>query len=220
VRNHGPRAGRVRTSLVLSLVAAGAVGAQIGLPSASGAAAPPPTPESLTNCGGTLTADSSGAAQGQPNLLDYSFNCDTPISAYTITIDRQPGDTGNIDNYSPTASGVGPAGVVNTTESITCEGLTPSNGVNCNAGAGGFLNSYDQAQGSIDLVAPYCRYLPPKGKPGTAAIPQAIVSVVVTDNTGAEDGPFTLALTTKCKKVPSVVPVSTKGTASGKKKGK
>ena len=184
------------------------------------AATAPPTPESLTNCGGTLTPDSTGASQGQPNLLDYTFNCSTQISAYTITADRAPADQGNIDNFNSAPSVVEPNGTESTTESITCEATTPSNGVNCNLGAGGLMDAYAAAEGSFDLVEPYCSYLTPKAKPGTPAVPQAIVSVVVTDNTGAEDGPFYLTLSSKCPKVAAVVPqpVAKSKTKAKKKK--
>jgi len=80
------------------------------------------------------------------------------------------------------------------------------------------MDSYASAQGSFDLVQPYCAYLPAKAKPGTPAVPQAIVSVVVTDNSGAEDGPFYLSLASKCAKVPSVVPTPTPKTKKKAKK--
>ncbi len=191
--------------------------AMVGGQGAAVAATTLPTPESLTNCGGQLSADATGAAQGQPNLLDYYFNCNTPISAYTITVDRRPSDQGNIDNFDPSPMVVEPGGATSTTESITCEGTTPANGINCNLGAGGLMDAYAAAQGSIDLVDAYCAHLPSAPKPGTAAIPQAIVSVVVTDNTGAEDGPFYLPLNAKCPKVPAVAPAPA---AKTKKKSK
>ena len=200
-RNRG-----LRFALLAPVLGIAATAAMVGLPGAAGAATAPPTPESLTNCGGTLTPDSSGTSQGEPNLLDYSFYCNTQISAYTVTVDRQPNQYGNIDNYSPTANVVEQGGAISTTEAITCEGTTPSNGINCNLGAGGLMDGYASAQGSIDLVNPYCAYLPAKARAGTPAVPRAIVSVVVTDNTGAEDGPFYLTLTSPCKKVPAVVP--------------
>lgn len=207
----------LKPALVALALAAATAAALLGGAGAS-AAATPPTPESLTNCGGTLTPDSSGAAQGEPNLLDYAFNCSTPISAYTITVDRTPGAAANVDNYSATGSVVLSTGVTSTTESITCEGTTPSDGVNCNLGAGGLMDSYASAQGNLDLTEPYCSFLPAKAKPGTPAVPQAIVSVVVTDDTGAEDGPFYLTLATKCQKVPAVVPEPTTKSKSKKKK--
>jgi hypothetical protein len=204
-------------------IAAAALGA---MPLTAGAATTLPTPESLTNCGGTLTPDASGSSQGEPNLLDYAFDCSTPISAYTITVDRVPRGTGNLDNYSPTANVVVPGGAsISTTEAITCEGSTPSNGINCTLGLNStstslsLMDAFASAQGSIDLVEPYCAYLPPKAKAGTPAVPQAIVSVVVTDNTGAEDGPFYLGYTSACKKVPATVPATpTKAKKKAKKK--
>jgi hypothetical protein len=185
-------------------------------PSVAGAATPV-TPESLTNCSGQLAADSSGASQGEPYLTDYSFYCDTPITGYTVTVDRAAGDYSNVDNYSPNANVIVPGGAISTIESITCEGTAPSNGINCNAGAGGFVSPYYAVQGSVDLVAPYCKSLPAKAKPGTLATPQAMVSIVVTDNTGAEDGPFYLPLATACKKVANTVPAPVKKKSAAKK---
>jgi len=208
----------LRLALPASVVAVGAAAVLATVAAPAGAAASLPTPESLTSCGGILAADAAGTSQGQPNLLDYRFDCSTPISAYTITVDRVPGARANVDNFEASPTAITQSGSPSTTESITCEGTTPSNGINCNLGAGGFLNAYDAASGSIDLVAPYCAYLPPKAKAGTPAVPRAIVSVVVTDNTGAEDGPFYLAMTPACKKVPAVVPATT--TAAGKKSKK
>lgn len=207
----------IKLGLLAPVAAAIAAAMLAGGVGAAGAATPV-TPESLTNCGGTLTPDATGASQGEPNLLDYAFNCDTPITGYTITVDRLPSDLGNVDNYSANASVVLSTGIPSPTESITCEGTTPSNGVNCNLGAGGLMDSYASAQGSFDLVQPYCAYLPAKAKPGTPAVPQAIVSVVVTDNSGAEDGPFYLSLASKCAKVPSVVPTPTPKTKKKAKK--
>lgn len=94
-----------------------------------------------------------------------------------------------------------------TSESDTCEGTTPSDGINCNFGAGGVLSAGNIADGSIDPVAPYCKSLPVKAAAGTAAIPPALVQLVVTDATGAEDGPFVLGPAKACPKVPDVVPV-------------
>jgi hypothetical protein len=200
------------------LTVAATVAVMGGMANVAGAATAPPTPESLTNCGGTLTPDASGASQDEPYLLDYAFNCNTQISAYTITVDRLASGTANVDNYSSSANVVEPDQSISPTESITCEGTTPSNGINCNLGAGGLMDTYAAAEGSIDLVQPYCAYLPPKAKPGTPAVPQAIVSVVVTDNTGAEDGPFYLSPTTACKKVAAVVPTPVTKVTKKKKK--
>ncbi len=189
------------------------------LPSAAGAA--PVTPESLTDCNGSLSADATGTAAGEPNLLDYTFSCDGDISAYTVIVDRQAGDEGNIDDYNSAPSVLDSDGVTpNAAESITCEGTTPSDGINCNAGAGGVLSAGNFSEGSIDPVEPYCKSLPADAKPGTPAIPKAIVQLVVTDATGAQDGPFDLDLNKACPKVPNVVPTpKPKKKTKGKGKG-
>lgn len=176
------------------------------IPSASAAAATP-TPESATYCGGGLTHDPSGASSGEPNLLDYQFQCDTGISAYTVVVLRQPGNTSTIDDFSPTATVLAPDDVtVSSSVSFTCAGTIPGDGINCNAGAGGVTAPFDFVSGSFDPIDPYCKNIAKGAKPGTLAEPQAQVEVVVTDSTGAEDGPFELDLTPACKAVPNYVP--------------
>ena len=190
-----------------TVLGAGVALATVAFTAVAGAATTPPTPESLTVCGGTVSHDPTGAAASEPNLLDYKFSCNGAISAYTIIVD-QPGDGGGaIDDYNPTptvfeADGATPS----TSESLTCEGTTPSNGINCNAGAGGVLSAFDFADGSVDPIQPYCKHLPARAKPGTPAVPQALVQLVVTDSTGAEDGPFALRSAKACSKVPNFAP--------------
>jgi hypothetical protein len=210
VRSRFPLGALWRAALLSCTIALAAC----ALPTLAGAAAPPPTSD--VDCGGTLTPDPGGKAADDPNLLDYSFNCDGGITAYTVIVQQQ-GDAsigGTIDDYNPSPSvfetdGVTPAG----SEAVTCEGTTPSNGINCNMGAvGAQLSDGYFADGSVDPVGPYCRHLPvdDNGKtitrPGTLAIPKAVVSVVVTDYTGAQDGPFALHYTKTCPAVPAVVP--------------
>jgi hypothetical protein len=62
------------------------------------------------------------------------------------------------------------------------------------------------ARGNFNPVDPYCKRLPPSGKPGAAAEPQAVVQLVITDATGAERGPFTMAMKPACPAVPNRVP--------------
>ncbi len=175
------------------------------LPAVAGAAAP--TPASLTECTGSIAPDSTGAALGEPYLLDYSFSCDTDISAYTILVNRQAADDFNLDDYNSAPAVLEADGVTpSATESITCGGSTPSDGINCNLGAGGVLTAGYFADGSVDPVDPYCKHLPSGAAPGTPAIPQAFVQLIVTDATGAQDGPVALGLRTGCPKVPNVVP--------------
>ncbi len=175
------------------------------LPAVANAAAV--TPESLTTCSGSIAPDASGTAIGEPYLLDYTFQCSTDISAYTVIVNRQAGDDGNLDDYNSSPAVLDSDGVTpNATESITCEGSTPSDGVNCNAGAGAVLSAGNFAEGSVDLVEPYCKYLPSGAAPGTPAVPRANVQLIVTDYTGAQDGPFDLDRATACPKVANFVP--------------
>ena len=212
----------------------------LALPAVASAAST--TPESLTDCSGSIAADANGAALGEPNLLDYSFSCDTDISAYTILVNRQAGAGGNLDDFNPSPTVLESDGVTpSSTESLTCEGSTPSDGVNCNAyvssTAANVLSAGYIAQGSVDLVEPYCAFLPTGAAPGTPAVPQAFVQLLVTDSTGAQDGPFDLDLTAGCPYVPAFVPTPAKpktkpvkpkgkgtsggkGTTKGKGKGK
>lgn len=204
-----------------SLVALGRVGllscgvalATCALPALASAA--PVTPTSLTDCGGNVSADPGGRAAGEPNLLDYKFQCDGGITAYTIIVAQQ-GDSssgGTIDDYNAApnvflSDGTTPS----SSESLTCEGTTPSDGINCNAG-GSQLSDGFFAVGAVDPVQAYCKHLPtdPNGKPakpGTAAVPQARVQLVVTDYTGAQDGPFTLGPANACPKVANFVPAA------------
>ena len=218
--------GSLRRALLVSCAAA--LTACV-LPAVSGAATM--TPTSATDCGGTVSPDSSGPAADSPNLLDYKFSCDGGITAYTITVAQQ-GDSaigGTIDDYNPSPSVFAADGVTpSATESITCEGTTPSDGINCNTGAqGSQLTDGYVVAGSVDPVGAYCRHLPLDSngkaitKPGTLAIPKATVQLIVTDYTGAQDGPFTLGSTAKCPSVPNVVPTpKTKAKTKTKSKTK
>lgn len=195
-----------------------------GIPALADAATAPPTPTSLTNCGGSLTHDPSGQGQGEPYLLDYRFACDTPISAYTIVVGQQGDGGGAIDDYNPAPSVFESDGVTpSSTTAVTCEGTTPSDGINCNFGAGGMLTPGFNVVGSVDPIQTYCAHYPTnsKGKvekAGTPTVPRAVVQLVVTDNTGAQDGPFQLGAAFKCPKVKNVVPKSLKTSRTKHKK--
>jgi hypothetical protein len=211
----GPRVG-----LALALLGSGSA-ASLAIPGGAAAAGTSlVTPASLTDCLGNIKADASGASSGEPNLLDYAITCNTAISAYTVFVVRPQDADNNIDEYSSNANVVYPsnspmAGTV-TSQGVNCEGVTPSDGVNCFASAIGSdgktpvlgaIGAWFTTEGSIALDEPYCKYLPKGAKPRTAAVPTAIVEVVVTDHTGAEDGPFQLNLTgSKCPKVANAVP--------------
>jgi hypothetical protein len=155
-----------------------------------------PTPESTTDCGGTVSR--AKPTLDDPNLLNYKFSCDWGITAYTIIVSRKPGNYTTIDDFASSVSVFDPDGSADPKEVFGCSGTIPGDGVNCNAGAGGFMAAPNVAEGQLDTTDPYCPYVP-KGSPaGTKAQPGAVVELVVTDTTGAEDGPFRLYLSGKC----------------------
>jgi hypothetical protein len=223
-----PRALVLRLAIPAVLLCAGVATTALSVPATAGAA----LPESATQCSGFLANDPGGKSQGEPNLLDYTFSCSTDISAYTVIISRINDDGNNIDDYSPSANVVFPspysidpsaAGTVDSNESVNCGGTIPSDGVNCyatNGTIGTDVSSNYLVEGSVDPTNQYCAYLPKKAKPGTPAVPRAIVEVVVTDSTGAQDGPFELFPQKGCKKVAAVVPEPKKSTGKKSKSSK
>jgi hypothetical protein len=185
---------------------------------AQSALAAAPTPESNTSCGGTLSRAKPTSLD--PNLLNYQFSCDWGITAYTIFVNRKPSDDTTIDDYNGAPSVFDPAGTPDSKVSVVCSGTIPGNGVNCNAGAGGVIPAPGVIEGSLDTTDPLCPYIP-KGSPkGAKPQPGAVVELVVSDTTGAEDGPFRLYLTGKCPspaKAGAKTPFSS-ATSSKKKK--
>lgn len=178
---------------------------------AQSAAAAAPTPESATLCGGTLTR--AKPTPDDPNLLNYKFNCSGGISAYTLIVLRKPNDGNTVDDFNTNPLAYDTAGNPLSTVSISCAGEIPGDGINCNTGAGGSLPSPDWAEGTFDTTEPYCANIPPGSKPGTKPDPAAVVELVVSDSTGAEDGPFRLRLSGKCP----AVNAKTKPKATAKK---
>jgi hypothetical protein len=177
--------------------------------SSSGAATPPPpTPQSSVNCSGALTA---APTSEEPNLLGYKFSCAGRISAYTLIVNRRRRDVETIDDFSTSADVLSPNGAIDPNHSFTCEGSLPGDSVNCNAGAGAQIGWGSFAVGQIDLVDPYCANYPKstskkkkgsKKKPVTATPePQAFVQLIVTNLTGAQDGPFRLPRSPHCPKL-------------------
>ena len=173
--------------------------ALIGCVLAQSAAAATPTPESATLCGGSLKRAKPTA--DDPNLVSYKFNCNGSITAYTLIVLRKPNDFNTIDDFDTNPLVVDPTGNPLSTVALSCAGQIPGNGINCNAGAGGSVASPDWAEGTLDTSEPYCANLPPDSKPGTKPDPAAVVELVVSDSTGAEDGPFRLRLDGKCPAV-------------------
>lgn len=183
----------------------------LALPDGAGAASKPaapklPTPVSETNCWGSLKP---APAAGEPNLLNYQFNCDTPITAYTIVVNRTAWEFNVIDDFdtSPVAT-LGDGTTPDSRTSWICEGTVPSDGFNCNAGAGGSMAAWSYAEGSFDTSDAYC------GTPATPStkktkkhgaatkepkLQRAFAQLIVTDSTAAQDGPFILWSTVSCK---------------------
>jgi len=175
------------------------------------------------------------------NIIAYS------LDATRQNIDGLSFDQGNVlSNGSPT---VYLNGAALSNETVTCNTDAPSDGFDCTAGAvvsttGGATPSStnpctnltaattyanvgcvpagDSVQGQVQLAAPYCAYIPKGAKAGTPRVPRAIVDLVVTDDSGAQDGPFELTPSFKCAKVAAVAPAPKKKpvkkkTAKGKK---
>jgi hypothetical protein len=125
--------------------------------------------------------------------MDYTFRCNGDITAYSLVVNRTIGDFEVADDFSTTAL-VTTAGAVVPTESFGCEGLLPGDGVNCN----GTASAYNDVGGSFDPSDPYCGGYPPGAKWPAKPEPQAMVQLIVTDSSGAQDGPFRLDVTPKC----------------------
>jgi hypothetical protein len=191
--------------VALSAAAFAALG---GVLAHSAAAATAPTPESATNCGGSLTRATPTTAD--PNLLDYKFNCDTAISSFTLVVNRGLNDSTTVDDFSSTAGVFETSGVADPTELFNCSGTIPGDGINCNAGAGGSMTAPEFAEGTFDTAEPYCASIPAGSPAGTQPDSTALVQLVVTDSTGAEDGPFRLRLNGTCPAVHVVKPKSKK----------
>lgn len=173
-----------------------------------------PTPESATQCGGILKR--AKATADDPNPVSYKFTCDWGVSAYTLIVTRKPNDDATLDDFASSVLVLDPTGNPLSTQSFNCFGGIPGNGINCNAGAGGYMAAPNWAAGTIDLTEPYCANVP-KGSPaGTKPDPTAVVQLIVSDTTGAEDGPFRLRLSGKCPAV-HVKPKTKSKTGKGNK---
>lgn len=176
-------------ALVPALVAAA------GLPARAVAA--PVTPSSDTTCWGSLSHDPTGKASGEPNLLDYRFLCNTNIVAYSIVVTRGAGQPSTIDDFNPTPL-VLQDGTPSSTQSFGCSGTIPGDGINCNIGTGAQISEWNTVEGSFDPTPTYCAYYPASAKKGSRPVPQDQVELIVSNDTGAEDGPFPLRLGRAC----------------------
>lgn len=190
------------------MVAIATTAALAAVMAAAASAASPPPPESTANCYGTVTPS---PAPDEPNLLTYKFHCDQRITAYTALVTRNR-DYNTIDDFDVSPSAFLPDGTTpDTTVAWSCEGTTPSQSTNCNTGSGKtYMGAWSYVKGTIDLTAPSCKFLTPGAKAGTPAQPQALVQLIVSDSSGAEDGPFRLYSTQTCPSVPDRVPAKKK----------
>lgn len=210
-RKAAPRVPRRWALVALASAVCGGVVAQ-------SAVAATPTPESATLCGGSLKR--AKPTTDDPNLLNYKFNCNGSITAYTLIVLRKSNDESTIDDFASSVSVFDPTGNALSTVSFGCSGVIPGYGINCNAGAGGSMPSPDWAEGTIDTTEPYCANIPPGSPANAKPDPAAVVELVVSDSTGAEDGPFRLRLSGKCP-APNATPTSkAKKSKKGKKSNK
>lgn len=147
-----------------------------------------------TQCGGWLKR---APTSNDPHALNYTFQCNWGITAYSIIATRQPSDDSTIDDFDPDGLAYTPSGDPVTGVGFDCAGEVPGNGINCGLSSG-YLPAPDYAEGWIDTSLPYCSYIP---KGSTKAVPQAIVQLIVTDTNGVEGGPFRLNVSSGCKPV-------------------
>lgn len=200
----------LRAGLLLAVLAAVSGGfASV----ADAASAPPPVPGSTTHCGGVLTR--ATATVDDPNQLAYKFNCDYSISSYTLSVSRGLSTDSTVDDFSSGPSVFDTGGNAVSNEAFNCTGTIPGSGLNC-GDAGVALTAPDFVQGTFDTTAPYCPSIPAGSPAGTKPDAAAVVQLVVTDTTGAEDGPFRLRLGGTCPTVHVVKPSKTKHKSKSK----
>jgi hypothetical protein len=206
------------TPLMRRLLVGGALALTYGAFAAQANAAAPP-PESTANCYGKLTPTPTA---DEPNLIDYRFHCDSRISAYTVIVNRGFNGQDTIDDFSVNADVFEPDGTTpDPAKSWSCEGTVPSISTNCNLGTQGqAVGAWSWADGTVDTTEPFCKHLPAGAKPGTPAEPRAFVQLVVTDASGAQDGPFRLPYTESCPAVPDRAPFPAKPKHKRKKHAK
>jgi hypothetical protein len=171
-------------------------------------------PQAATACRGLLT---KAPTANEPNNLSYQFHCSSAITAYTLIANRTPSDFGVIDDFSVTADVQDSTGAIVPTEAVGCEGGIPGNGVNCNNNGATAISAGHVMVGTFDTADPYCPSIPTGSPPGTNPLPQAVVQLVVTDVTGAQNGPFRISLGKAC---PVVKPLPKKAKAKTKSKPK
>jgi len=159
----------------------------------------------------------------QNTIDDYNA---TPYTTFPSPLTLDPFYTINPSAWPAAAT----AGSADTATGITCEQSAQLSAINCNAGLptvtsgvttnNGYIPESERVHGNLDLDQAYCKHLPNTKKIGRPAVRQAQLWLVVSDNTGAQDGPFRLTLTgRKCPKVGNfVTKKSIKAAAKASKK--
>lgn len=188
----------------------GAAAAALALVPASASAIPA---YGLLNCTGNLAKEQSNVAE--PHLTSYQFQCTQNIASYTVIVSRQPNNFNTIDNFNVTPNVLDPTDkVISSTLSVTCQGITPGNGLNCSAASPTnpqSVTTTDWIQGDFDTIDPFCSFYRSGSKPGSTPVPSANAQLIVSDVYGNEFGPFQLPLKPGCK-----TPKKPGGSKSGK----
>lgn len=165
----------------------------------------------------------ASSINGATDPSGYTWNFSGNIWSYTILVTRRKDDGNNVSYGAPTANVLTSSGSVDATQYVNCSSAVPSDGFSCSApGPGGssatdlangtnpaylsYIPAGETVTGGFALTEGYCSFLPKGAKPGTPAVPQATVELIVTDTNGVSEGPFELTRTGKCPKVPAVVP--------------
>ena len=169
-------------------------------------------------------ACASAIAAGATDPSGYSWNFSGNIWSYTIVVTRRRDNGSNVSYEAPTANVLTGSGALDATQYVNCSSTVPSDGFSCSAPGPGassaadlangtnppyspFIPAGDTVTGGFSLAEGYCGFLPRGAKPGTPAVPQATVELIVTDTNGVSEGPFELFHTgNRCPKVPAVVP--------------
>lgn len=173
----------------------------------------------LLNCTGNLAKEQSNVAE--PYLTSYQFQCTQNIASYTVVVSRQPNNFNTIDDFNATPNVLDPTDkVISSTDSVTCQGITPGNGFNCAASSPTNPQSVptmDWVQGDFDTLVPFCSSYKSGAKPGSTPVPAANAQLIVSDVYGNEFGPFQLPIKPGCK---APAKPKSKGSTKGKGKGK
>lgn len=185
---------------------------------AGGPAAGNPNPYDYTfGCASAINA-------GATDPSGYSWNFSGDIWSYTIVVTRRKDNGSNVTYEAPTANVLTNSGALDATQYVNCSSAVPGDGFSCSAPGPGasvasdlangtnpaylaYIPAGDTVSGGFSLAEGYCAFLPKGARPGTPAIPQATVELIVTDTNGVSEGPFQLYHTgKKCPKIPAVVP--------------